>query len=414
MGRSVEEYTTVAEAMQLIRSRMNAAGRMEVVPTPLSYGRVLSADVVAPEDVPPFPTSHMDGFAVGSRSLRGASGSSPAVLRIVDAAGPGERPSRSLKKGEAVRVATGARLPPGADTVVPVELAKTRGQDLLVGSPQAPGEHVFAAGQDIRRGEEVLHMGNVVRSQDIGTMISLGFLKTAVWSKRRVGVMATGSELTPATRPKSGKVLESHSPIFLSLSQALGCVAVDLGIVGDDPALLTASLRRALSVCDLVVTLGGTSAGKRDYVVDAVSRLRPQALVHGLKLDRGRVTGIACVRGKPILMLPGPIQAATNAFLVLGVPLIEELSGRASAGLAVPCVLDSGWEARRRFSDFLKVFYVKLEGGARAVARPISGETESMKLLAEADGYVVVPEGVSKLAAGDRVSVRFLPGFSMA
>jgi len=149
-------------------------------------------------------------------------------------------------------------------------------------------------------------------------------------------------------------------------------------------------------------------------VVGAVSSLRPDTLVHGLRLDRGRVTGIASVKGKPILMLPGPIQAAANAFLVVGVPIIRELGGSREAGLSVPCVLGSPWVARRRFSDFQKVVYVKLRAGPLAVAEPIAGETESMKLLSDADGYFLVPENVRMLEKGDYVDVQLVPGFSFA
>ena len=224
--------------------------------------------------------------------------------------------------------------------------------------------------------------------------------------------MATGNELTPASKPRKGKTVESHSQIFLHLTEALGCVAIDVGIARDDPKNLQASLVRALAKSDFVVTLGGTSAGKRDLVVGAVSGLQPEVLVHGLRLDRGRVTGLASVRGKPVLMLPGPIQAAANAFLIVGIPIIGALSGSNQAGLLVPCVLGTNWVARERFSDFRKVVYVKLKAGAQAVAEPISGETESMKLLTDADGYFVVPGNVKKMETGSRVVVTLVPGFS--
>jgi molybdenum cofactor synthesis domain-containing protein len=248
----------------------------------------------------------------------------------------------------------------------------------------------------------------------VGHLVSLGFRKVAVRRRARVAVMATGNELTPASRPKKGKTVESHSLVFLRLAEAMGCKGLDMGIALDEPNKLRAALRRALSESDFVVTLGGTSAGERDLVVSAVSSLRPDELVHGLKLDRGRVTGLASVRGKPILMLPGPIQAATNAFLIVGVPIIGELSGSKATGFSVPCVLGAPWEARKRFAGFQKVIYVRLTKGTQAVAEPIAGETESMRILSEADGYVVVPRDVTRLEAGDRVEVRLVPGFSFS
>jgi len=411
---AVSVYTEVGDALKRVKGRLRGARKVESIQTLHSYGRVLSQDIIAPVDVPQASTSHMDGFAVRSKDLRGASATTPAVLRIVAASGPGERASHAVGPGEAVQVATGALLPDNADTVVPVESAGVRGNKLHAVEVQEPGRHVYEAGRDIHRGEVVLSKGHTIRAQDVGILISLGFLRVLVWEKPRVAVVATGSELTPATNAKKGKILESHSPVFLGLAKALGCDVQDFGVVGDNSEKLAEVLRKALSSSDFVLTLGGTSAGKRDLVVSTVSNLHPDVLVHGLKLDRGRVTGLAAVKGKPILMLPGPIQAASNAFLIVGIPLIEELSGSGGTGLVVPCVVGAAWEARRKFSDFQKVVYVRLRPGAQPVAEPISGETESMKLLADADGFFVVPENTMRLDAGDRVEVRLIPGFSFA
>jgi len=187
-----------------------------------------------------------------------------------------------------------------------------------------------------------------------------------------------------------------------------------MGIIADRPRALSMALRKALASSDMVLTLGGTSAGGRDYIFSAVSSLQPEVAIHGIKMDRGRVTGIASVRGTPILMMPGPIQAAMNAFLLLGLPLMEKLSRRKNSEFEVPCVLSERWEARRRFSDFRKVFYVKLRKKPQLVAVPLLAETESIKVLAEADGYVVVPENVKRIRSGGPVTVRLLPGFSFS
>ena len=410
----VDAYTEVDEALKLTLAQIRKHEGIEFVSALRSYGRILSADVVALTDVPCKSTSHMDGYAVVSSDLMGATPSRPAVLKVVDATGPGSRSSVVIDNGEAIQVATGAMLPGGADAVVPVELAAVEGKRIRVNSALGRGENVHRAGQDIRQGELVLHAGHKIRAQDVGILISLGFRKIGVRTRPRVAVMATGNELAPASKPSKGKVVESHSLVFLRLAGAMGCLGLDMGIVRDDLKELRSALSGALARSDFVVTLGGTSAGKRDLVVNAVSSLRPDALVHGLKLDRGRVTGLASVRGKPVLMLPGPIQAAANAFLVVGVPIIEELSGNKKTGLSFPCALGAPWEARKRFSGFQKVVYVKLKPGAQAVAEPIAGETESMRLLSDADGYFVVPQGITKLDAGDRVEVRLVPGFSFS
>jgi len=408
----VGEYTSVELVLSEVMGKMRLKRRAEWVPVWKGYGRVSATDLLAQADVPPFPASHMDGFAVISKDLRKTTESGLALLKVVGEVGPGARPKHRLKSGEAVQVATGAYLPEGSDAVVPIENAEVKGSDVLVKIAPEPGSHVFEKGGDVGRGQVLLPRGRPVRAQDVGMMIALGLTKVSVFTRPRVSVIATGNELTPATRPNAGKIVESHAPILVSLLQALGCVPLDLGIVKDDAAALKRTLRKAVSTSDFVLTLGGTSAGKRDYVVEAVSSLEPSVLHHGIKLDRGRVTAIACVRGKPVLMLPGPIQAAMNAFFVLASPIISRLSGSNTVGFELPCKLGEDWESRKRFADFEKVIYVKLQAGTEAVAVPLSGETESLRLLAEASGYVVVPEGVARLAAGSPVRVKLFPGFS--
>ena len=409
MAQAVLEYTSIEEAITRVRSTIRGWPRAEAVDPQDSFGRTLAEDVIAMKDIPGFPTSHMDGYAVASAGLKGASSANPVVLKIVGSTGPGEPSPFTIGRGECARVATGAGIPTGADAVTPVESVVVRGRNVTIGFPPEPGSHIFKAGEDITKGELLLKKGRAVRAIDVGLVIGLG-RRVRVFRRPRVSILPTGTELAPAGRPEPGKVTESHSPVFQRLCEAQGCEASALNIVGDDPDKLSRALKQALASSDLVVTLGGTSAGRRDLVIDAVSRLRPGVLIHGLKLDRGRVTGVASIKGKPVLMLPGPIQAAMNAFLVVGTPLIEGLSGRKQGLAEVQCVLTEEWEARKRFRDFQKVVYVKLRPGNPMEAQPLSGETESMRLLTDSDGYFVVPEPVTRLDKGGTVNVRFIPG----
>jgi len=395
-----------------VTSKVRVRRSIERVSVESAFHRVSSDIVVAPHDVPKLPTSHMDGFAVVYEGIKGASPSRPLALKLAGKVGPGNQSERRVGKGEAVQVATGAILPPGADTVVPKEYADVSEGRVLVTLAAEKGSYVYGAGEDFRKGDAILAKGRWVRAQDIGLLVGLGFAKVSVWTRPKVTVIATGSELTRSSRPGVGKVRESHSLVFMRLIESQGCVSVDGGVVGDNSKLLVRVLRKALTTSDLVITLGGTSAGGKDLIVDTVSKLSPDILIHGIKLDRGRVTGIASVDGKPVWMLPGPIQAAMNAFLVLGVPLIQGCLGRTTRETELVCKLGKDWEARKRFSDFEKVVYVKLITKDETIAEPLLGETESMGILADADGYIMVPETVTRMNAGSRVKVRLVPGFS--
>ena len=410
MSPLVREYATVTESLDKVLRTMRPGRRSEQVPVREVCGRVLAEDVLAADDVPPIATSHKDGFALGLESIKGASLDTPVAIKVVGSAGPGSRPKSRVGAGEALRVATGAGIPRGADAVLPAESVAVAGGAIAVTHVPEPGSHVYRAGGDFRKGEFLLSRGRVLKPQDLGLLISLRRKAVRVAPRPRISIIPTGSELAPPDGPRRGRVVESHSSVFQSLCGILGCQAVNVGVVEDDPAKLSRALRTSLARSDMVLTLGGTSAGRRDLVVGAVANLRPELLVHGLKLDRGRVAGVASVNGKPVLMLPGPIQAAMNAFLLVGTPLVDAILGRSSSRMEIPCTLAGEWAARPRYSDFLKVVYVKLRAGDSIEAEPVSAESESIKILTDADGYIVVPEPVRRLERGERVRVRLFPG----
>jgi molybdenum cofactor synthesis domain-containing protein len=409
---NTEKYAAVDDALRKVTDKILQRHQPEVVSTKKAYGRISAGDVASPTALPPFATSHMDGFAVISKDLQNAMIPSPIFLRLAGEMKLGSQNRRAIHHGEAIRVATGSRIPSGADTVLPSETVKQRGGRIAVSFEPERGSFVYNRGRDIRRGDVVLTKGQVIRAQQIGLLLGIGIARVRVWRRPRVSVMATGNELTNAAAPKPGRIRNSHSPFFLALIGALGCVPIDMGIVKDELPDVAQAIRESLARSDLVITLGGTSVGKKDVVVGAVSSLAPEVILHGIRMDRGRVTGIAVVGGKPVLMMPGPIQGAMNAFVLFGVQLVNLLSGSKGSGLEIPCRMGKGWEARKSFAHYTKVMYVKLDSQYRTTAEPIVGETESIKVLSDADGYVVVPEGVTRLRRGDVINVRLMPGFS--
>jgi molybdenum cofactor synthesis domain-containing protein len=274
---------------------------------------------------------------------------------------------------------------------------------------------VYRAGADIKRGELVLSRGRVMKAQDVGMLIQLGMSSVRVYVKPRVGLIATGSELTDSPRPVSGEVAETHAPIFSHILERLGCVPVYVGIVPDDVKKLSGALRTALSMSDIVMMMGGTSMGTRDLAESALSKLRPEAVFHGLRLDRGRVTGGAVVGGKPVLMVPGPIQAATNCLLVLALPLISRLLGGAELVVRLPVRLSGDWEGREPYGGFTKVVYLRVSRqGSILSAEPLVAETNSMLLLTASNAFAIVPQEVTVLKKGQLVEAVLLPGFSSA
>jgi molybdopterin biosynthesis enzyme len=239
----------------------------------------------------------------------------------------------------------------------------------------------------------------------MGLLASLHITKVKVFRKPKVAIIATGSELTSKVENvKLGKVLDTHSHIISGLVEELGGLSFRMGITADDIAKIRNKIESAmLKSMDLILTLGGSSVGK------------PDVLFHGVKLDRGRVTGLGITKGKPIIIMPGPIQGAMNAFIVFAYPILKLLSGQLNRKpLLILSTLTEEWYARKKFSDFTKIIYVNIRNqrNGEFEADPVMGETETMSILTKSNGYIIVDEKTTHIKAGEKVKVQLLPGLS--
>ena len=411
-----EKYATVADAIKKLVRLTKVIPRVESVATPESYGRVLAENIVPRVDLPSSPVSHMDGYAVNAVSLAEASEVKPTRLRLRGEVRLGEIQKRRLGPGEAIRVPTGGYLPAGADAVVPVERATAKGNYVFVAKYHSAGSFVYPKGADVARGVRVLDRGRQLRPQDVGLLLSLGIDGVLVYKRPRVAIIATGNELTDSlTRSNQGRVRNSHGFVFSKLVEEMGGVAVDLGVVNDDMEKIARQVRQALHQAEMVVTIGGTSLGGLDLVGDTLRKfVKSGQIVHGIRMDRGRVAGVTAIQGKPVVMLPGPIQGAMSAFILFVAPMLRAIGGHdAMTNRPMKATLTEAWEARKRFPNFTKVVYVRLSPTETGLeATPMVGETESMTILTGANGYVIVPEEREEIPKGGTVEVHLLPGFS--
>jgi molybdenum cofactor synthesis domain-containing protein len=408
----ISQYFTVKDAVSRALAALGEP-ESETVATRKAFGRVAAETVVGQLDLPPFSTSHMDGFAIRADDSRGATQERPISLTPVGSVPLGTRPVRAIGKGEAVRLSTGSFLPEGADSVLPVEEGKVRSGRLRVSHEVPVGAFVFKAGEDISKGRIVAKKGEVLRAQDIGVLVALAIQRVRVWRRPTIGVLATGNELTNSMSTRTFKTRNSHAPIFLALGNAIGCNVIDFGIAPDSVNAILGKVKQGLRKADVLFMTGGTSVGRHDLGDQVMARLRPRVLCHGLRMDRGRVAGVAVVKGKGIVMMPGPVQGAMNAFVLLGLPMIAKISGMRSFGMTVNAKLTRSWEARKRFPNFTKVVYLRLfQSRGGTFAEPLAGETESISLLADSNAYAVIPEEVTRLEAGRTVDAQLLPGFS--
>jgi molybdopterin molybdotransferase len=383
-----------------------------------AVGRVVAAPISAPEAVPAFPRASMDGYAVAARDTFGASVGAPQYLAIKGEVLMGRAPDRQLGGGEALRAATGAMLPPGADAVVMVEYAAEHPDGTLeVRRPVAPGENVLQPGEDVFPGELLFPPGTRLRSQDIGLLAALGLARLTAYQKPRVAILSSGDEIVPLkSRPGPGQVRDSNAYLAAAQVAAWGGLPVLKGIVPDDFGALRAALAAALEEADLILVSGGSSVGVRDLTLNAIRDLPHAALlVHGVAIRPGKPTILAAVGregAQPLLGLPGHPASAAVVMEVLGRPLLAQLSGlqpeEAPWGKTVPARLSRNLAGAMGREDYVRV-RLRSEGET-LWADPVLGPSGLLSPLVKSDGLVMIPLGVEGLFKGEPVTVRLFGG----
>jgi molybdopterin molybdotransferase len=412
-------YLSIGVAYKSVKQNIKIRPHAEHIFVLKSYGRVLCEDVLSNVNIPMYDSSHMDGFAVLANNIKHASDSGPVTLKVVRNAGLEKVPNEVLHSGQAYRISTGGYLPQGADTVVPVEYTQKSKDNVEILASFPKGSFVTPVGNDVRRESLLLNRGTILRGQDVALLVMVRITRVPVYKKPRVAIIPTGDELTDNLNEiKRGKVLNTNSHIISRLVQEGGGVPFDLGVTPDNVKKVKKKIRFALEKTDMILTSAGSSVGEYDVVERSINSLgRPGVLAHGVKLDRGRVAGVGVLKGKPIIILPGPIQGAVNAFIVFVRPLLQYLSGRPEFdGLRIPGILTEKWEARKKFSNFTKIAYVKtwLSSDGNLMATPITGETAIMTVLTKANSYLLLSEKTTSIEAGEKVFINVLPGISYA
>ncbi|MBX6377044.1 MAG: molybdopterin molybdotransferase MoeA [Clostridia bacterium] len=367
----------------------------ELVPLARAVGRVTSRPIAAACDVPGFPRSAMDGFAVRAADTHGASPSRPRRLRLAGDVRMGGSAEAVVGPGEAVAVATGAMLPVGADAVVMTEDAEAKEDAVTVFRAATPGQHTVARGEDVRAGDGLLPAGHRLRPQDVAALAGQGILQ--VWCRRRVraGVLSTGEELVPAeAEPEVGQVRDMDAWSLASALDRDGAEAVSYGIVPDEEETLAAAVGRALGECDLLLTCGGTSVGPRDLVARVAARFGPPGVVvHGIAMRPARPTLVAVLGGVPLVGVPGNPTSALVAYHAVVRPVLDRVAGvkRLLPRPGFPARLGEEVVTSPDLDEFLRVRLD--EEGGEWWATPVRGGTMLIRPLVVADGLAFVRRG---------------------
>jgi len=380
-----------------------------------ALGRVLAADLPAPEDLPQTARASMDGYALAARDAFGATETNPAYVDCVadlridwSGGGPGEDARNALRlvPGQAARIPTGGTLPEGADAVVMVEHTGELGAGTIeVRKSAAPGENVMLPGEDVRKGEAALPAGRILRAQDVGLLAALGQSEILVGRRPCVGILSTGDELVPpSATPRPGQIRDVNSSALACLVAEAGALPRQFGIVPDDLPRLTEALAEALTVCDVVLLSGGSSIGARDHSVAAMlAQPGAEILAHGVAMSPGKPTILARMGNKAVLGLPGQVTSAQVVMTVLGKPFLRHLSGGSQPLSATPppfvAELARNVAGRPGREDFVRV-RLEARSGQPPLAHPVFGKSGLLKTLLAADGLVAVPASAEGLYKG--------------
>ncbi|MDQ3210746.1 MAG: molybdopterin molybdotransferase MoeA, partial [Actinomycetota bacterium] len=324
---SADGLITVDEARARVLDSVSSLAPLQLALTD-AHGCVSAEDVVAAESLPAFASSAMDGFAVRASDVAGATPQRPAELKIVGQALIGFRPETTVGGGEAVAIATGAPIPSGADTIVPIENADVQEEIVRLVEAAPAGRHVRPVGEDVTEGTVLVERGKRLGGPELGLLANAGHATPLVHPRPRVVVLSTGDELiSPTEAPDFGQIRDSNAYTLFGALREAGAIPVLAGIIRDDPESLKQTVVDHLIQADAFISSGGVSVGERDVVKAAFFR-RGDIDFYKVAMQPGMPQGFGHIEGKPYFGLPGNPVSVFVSFELFVRPAMLKMMGR--------------------------------------------------------------------------------------
>jgi putative molybdopterin biosynthesis protein len=375
-----------------------------------SLNRASSKDVRSPIDVPSFPRSSRDGYALISSETFGAEEDKPVLLSDVGEVYIGTKPDIVVKKGECAKISTGAMIPSGADSVSMIEYTEEDHGQVKVYRPTSPGENITKVGTDLKRGDVILNQGKKITVFDSGVLASVGFSEIDVYKKPTVGIISTGNELIALGQTlQTGKIYDVNSVTIWQAVAESGGIPRDFGTFPDEYSIILKAVDSVLSSSDIVLVSGGTSKGPGDLMPEVLQRIdKPTFFIHGIAMKPGKPTILSSVRGKLLLTLPGYPTSALIVYYTLVDPCIRKMAHeppyefqRVRAYTASKIYSEIG---RREF----KPCKVSSSEGKLYVT-PMPTGSEAITTLAKADGFIIIDESTEIVSENQEVEFYVFP-----
>jgi molybdopterin molybdotransferase len=399
----------VDQARRLIRQFLAPVRTSESLPLRSALGRVVSADILSPHNVPNHDNSAMDGYAFNADDLA-ASGTNS--LRVVGSAFAGHRFDGRINPGECVRIMTGGVIPDGCDTVIMQEHTRQEGDTLLFSEAVKRGQNVRHAGEDLRQGQVVFAAGHLLRPADLGLIASLGIGEIKVYRKLRVAFFSTGDELASIGQPlQPGQVYDSNRYTLYGMLSRLGVEIIDMGMVRDDPALLEQALHEAAASADVILSSGGVSVGEADYMKQLLNQLG-QVVFWKIAMKPGRPLAYGKIGQAHYFGLPGnPVAVMVTFYQFVRHALLVLMGQPDPAPLPLLSAVSSGdiRKAPGRTEFQRGVLSPNSEGVWKV--QPIGNQGSGvLRSMSEANCLIVLDEACGNVPAGATVKVQILDG----
>jgi molybdopterin molybdotransferase len=398
-----DKLIEIEEARRLVVERASPLAAEEV-PLGEARGRILAAEVGAADPVPGFDNSAMDGFAVRAADTAAA----PVTLQVVDESRAGRPARRAVGAGEAIVISTGAMVPDGADSVVPVEDTSARDGRVEVGAEVEPGRNVRRAGEDVRSGDVVIAPGTVIGAAELGVIASVGLGSVRCARRPRAYVLTTGDELHEPGEPlPPGGIRNSNARTVPALVEQSGGEVAGVETVADDPPATRAAIERALDA-DVVVICGGVSVGEHDHVRTALAELGVEEAFWGVALRPGKPTSFGVHAGGALVFgLPGNPVSAMVTFLLLARPAIDVLQGASAERRRAHAILDEEYAKKPGRAHAVRCRLELRDDGWHARTTGEQGSHVLTSMLG-ADALALIPTDSGTVPPGQRVEIELL------
>jgi molybdopterin molybdotransferase len=395
------------EALDKILSRIRPLG-LEKVLLLEGLGRIIGEDIYARRDIPPFDNSAMDGYALKFEDIRESSKDHPVRLEVIEDLPAGSVPKKTIGKGQAIRIMTGAPVPKGADTVIPVE--ETRKEDgyavILKAAPF--GENIRRSGEDVKKEERVISRGDLIRPAEIGMLASVGRSSVLVYQKPLVAILCTGDELVDVDENlDETKIISSNSYTLAAQVKDCGAVPVQLGIARDRKEEIREKLRQGTRA-DMLISSAGVSVGDYDFAKDALGDLGMEMAFWQVSMKPGKPLAFGTIQGKPVFGLPGnPVSSMVSFEEFVRPSLLKMMGHRQVFRSVVEAILQEEIRKTAGRRHFIRAFVSFKQGSYFATTTGDQGSGILMSML-KANGLIMIPEAQEIARAGEKVKVQLL------